>query len=108
MTVRAPACRRKTGRAAAPHGRPILRQALKICTAESYSMKRPLSPRFPRYRETYVITLVDKFCAVAEVMTYFLSVGFRGFRLAETFAPSHTQKNPSVPIIPFWKEPPCT
>ena len=46
----------------------------------------PLSPRLPRYRETYVITLVDKFCAVAEVMTHFVSAGFRRFRLAETFA----------------------
>ncbi len=46
----------------------------------------PLSPRLPRYRETYVITLVDKFCAVAEVMTHFFSAGFRRFRLAETFA----------------------
>lgn len=26
----------------------------------------PLTLSFPRYRETYVITLVDKFCAVAE------------------------------------------
>lgn len=28
----------------------------------------PMTRQLPRYRETYVITLVDKFCAVAEVM----------------------------------------
>lgn len=27
----------------------------------------PMTPHLPRFRETYVITLVDKFCAVAEV-----------------------------------------
>lgn len=46
----------------------------------------PLSPRLPKYRESYVITLVDKFCAVAEVMTHFCSVGFTKFKLAEAFA----------------------
>lgn len=46
----------------------------------------PLSPRLPKHRETFVITLVDKFCAVAEVMSHFLSVGTARFRLAEVFA----------------------
>ena len=27
----------------------------------------PMTPKIPRHRETFVITLVDKFCAVAEV-----------------------------------------
>ena len=35
----------------------------------------PLSPRLPRYRETYIIQLVDKFCAAAEVMTHLCSEG---------------------------------
>ncbi len=34
----------------------------------------PLSPGLPRYRESYVITLVDKFCAVAEVLSHFFHV----------------------------------
>ena len=29
----------------------------------------PLSPRLPHYRETFIITFVDKFCACAEVLT---------------------------------------
>lgn len=29
----------------------------------------PMTPHLPRFAETYVITLVDKFCATAEVMT---------------------------------------
>lgn len=46
----------------------------------------PLSPRFPKYRESYVITLVDKFCAVAEVLTHACSLSRRKFKLAEVFA----------------------
>lgn len=46
----------------------------------------PLSLRLPRYRETFVITLVDKFCAAAEVISYAMSRGARRFRLAEAFA----------------------
>ena len=46
----------------------------------------PLAPHMPRYRETYVITLVDKFCAVAEVLSHTFSLGFRKLRLAEAFA----------------------
>ncbi len=46
----------------------------------------PLSPRLPKHRETYVITLVDKFCAIAEVMTHFCSVSRTRFRFAEAFA----------------------
>ncbi len=42
----------------------------------------PLTPRFPRYREGYVITLVDKFCAVAEVMTYLCSKSVSKLKLA--------------------------
>lgn len=30
----------------------------------------PMTPHLPRHRETFVITLVDKFCACAEVMEY--------------------------------------
>lgn len=46
----------------------------------------PLSPRLPRYRETFVITLVDKFCAMAEVMSHVFSQSVNGFKLAQTFA----------------------
>ncbi len=46
----------------------------------------PLSLRLPRHRETFVITLVDKFCAIAEVMTHFCSVGRTRFRFVEAFA----------------------
>lgn len=31
----------------------------------------PLTPRFPKYKETVVITLTDKFCSVCEVMDRF-------------------------------------
>lgn len=34
----------------------------------------PMTPHLPRYAETYVITIVDKFCAAAEVMTGALRV----------------------------------
>lgn len=30
----------------------------------------PMTPRLPRHRETFVITLVDKFCACAEVLEF--------------------------------------
>ena len=30
----------------------------------------PLTPHFPRHTETYMITLTDKFCAVAEITSY--------------------------------------
>lgn len=46
----------------------------------------PLSPRLPRYRETFVITLVDKFCAMAEVASHMLSKSVHGIKLAEAFA----------------------
>ena len=32
----------------------------------------PMTPRLPRHAETYVITLVDKFCASAELAVHFL------------------------------------
>ncbi|MGN0648903.1 MAG: HAD family hydrolase [Oscillospiraceae bacterium] len=35
----------------------------------------PLTLAFPRYRETYVITFVDKFCAVAEVAAHAVNSG---------------------------------
>lgn len=46
----------------------------------------PLSPRLPAYRETYVITLVDKFCAVAEFTAHMMSVSRTKWRLACVFA----------------------
>lgn len=46
----------------------------------------PLSLQLPHYRETYVIQLVDKFCACAEVLTHFFSVGTKKARLAGAFA----------------------
>lgn len=30
----------------------------------------PMTPHLPRHRETFIITVVDKFCACAEVMAY--------------------------------------
>lgn len=30
----------------------------------------PMTPRIPRHRETFIITLVDKFCACAEIMVF--------------------------------------
>ncbi len=45
----------------------------------------PLSLWLPKYRETYVITLVDKFCACAEVIKYFCTVGFTKLKIAEAF-----------------------
>lgn len=32
----------------------------------------PLTPRFPKYKETVIIILTDKFCSVCEVMDRFL------------------------------------
>lgn len=37
----------------------------------------PLTLSFPKYRETYVITFVDKFCAVAEVTAHAVNVSLR-------------------------------
>jgi len=31
----------------------------------------PVTIRFPRYAESYIITLVDKYCATMEVSAYF-------------------------------------
>lgn len=46
----------------------------------------PMTPHLPRHRETFVITLVDKFCAVAEVVDYALRKTGTKVRLAESFA----------------------
>lgn len=46
----------------------------------------PLSLALPRYRESYVITLVDKFCACAEVLSSLLCAGMTRLRMAESFA----------------------
>ncbi len=46
----------------------------------------PISPRLPRYRETYVIQLVDKLCATAEVLTYLCSAGKYKLQPVATFA----------------------
>lgn len=46
----------------------------------------PLSPRLPRYRETYVIQLVDKLCAAAEVITHLCSAGKYRLQPVATFA----------------------
>ena len=31
----------------------------------------PLTIRFPRYREAYIVTFVDKYCAIKEVLKFF-------------------------------------
>lgn len=46
----------------------------------------PMTKHFPRHRETFMITLVDKFCAVAEVVTYAMRKTGSKVRLAESFA----------------------
>lgn len=46
----------------------------------------PMTKHLPRHRETFMITLVDKFCAVAEVMTYALRKTCSKVRLAESLA----------------------
>ena len=46
----------------------------------------PMTRRLPRHRETYIITLVDKFCAVAEVMVSALSFTRRKMKYASAFA----------------------
>lgn len=45
----------------------------------------PLSLRLPRYRETYVITLVDKFCACAEVVAHFFKISAQQMHVATAF-----------------------
>lgn len=46
----------------------------------------PMTPRLPRHRETFIITLVDKFCAMAEVMTSACRITGTKMRLASAFA----------------------
>ncbi len=43
----------------------------------------PITTKLPRHGETFAIQLVDKFCAVAEVMTSVLSTTGRKFRAAQ-------------------------
>ena len=56
------------------HPKEALRQALTITELndkEQDIMKNhmwPVTPKFPRYKETYIITLVDKYSAVAEAL----------------------------------------
>lgn len=45
----------------------------------------PMTRRLPRHPETYVITLVDKFCAVAEVIVSALSFTRRKLKFASAF-----------------------
>ena len=46
----------------------------------------PMTPTLPRHRETFVITIVDKFCAVAEVLTYAMRKTGAKVRFAGSFA----------------------
>lgn len=56
------------------HPKEALRQALTITELndkEQDIIKNhmwPVTPKFPRYKETYIITLVDKYSAVAEAL----------------------------------------
>ena len=56
------------------HPKEALRQALTITglnDKEQDIIKNhmwPVTPKFPRYKETYIITLVDKYSAVAEAL----------------------------------------
>ncbi|MGN1339855.1 MAG: HD domain-containing protein [Oscillospiraceae bacterium] len=46
----------------------------------------PITPHLPRYRETWVIQLVDKFCAMCEFGALAASSGRKYLRLAGTFS----------------------
>lgn len=46
----------------------------------------PMTRRLPRHRETFIITLVDKFCAVAEVTVSALGFTRRKLKFASAFA----------------------
>ncbi|MDE7362786.1 MAG: HAD family hydrolase [Oscillospiraceae bacterium] len=46
----------------------------------------PMTPHLPRHLETFMITLVDKFCAVAEVAAFTLRKTGSKVKLAESFA----------------------
>lgn len=46
----------------------------------------PMTRTLPRHRETFMITIVDKFCAVAEVMTYAMRKTGSKVKLAGSFA----------------------
>lgn len=46
----------------------------------------PMTPHLPRHCETFAITLVDKFCAVAEVASFAFRKTGSKVRLAESFA----------------------
>lgn len=46
----------------------------------------PMTRHLPRHRETFMITLVDKFCAVAEVMTFAMRKTGSKVKLAGSFA----------------------
>ena len=49
------------------HPKEALKQALTITDIIENHMW-PVTPKFPRYKETYIITLVDKYSAVAEAL----------------------------------------
>lgn len=46
----------------------------------------PLSPHLPRCRETWIIQLVDKFCAIGELCSLAARSGGRKLRLAEKYS----------------------
>ena len=46
----------------------------------------PMTPHLPRHAETYMITLVDKFCASAELTAHLLRILGSKIRKAEKFA----------------------
>lgn len=46
----------------------------------------PVTPHLPRFRETWIIQLVDKLCAVGEVFTAMARQSRHGMRLAVSFS----------------------
>ncbi len=46
----------------------------------------PMTTDLPRHPETFMITVADKFCCLAEIMCCALCAGTRKIRLAESFA----------------------
>lgn len=46
----------------------------------------PMTPHMPRHAETFVITLVDKFCACAEVAAHFRRLTAEKLKKAEKYA----------------------
>ena len=52
----------------------------------------PMTPRLPRHAETYMITLVDKFCATAELSAHVLRLVRNKLKRSEKYAAAKTRE----------------